>query len=121
MKMSPMNWKLTWNPKKYDYNRRMEIFRSGDTNLIYQAKGNQRLKILPKIGDNIYISCDKKLIMSCVVMSDFKEGKEAQLDECNLDDPRFHASEPEYVILKIVEIYDNPKHFIGFQGTWKQI
>ena len=50
--------------------------------LIYQSKGNSKMKNLPNISDNVYISCNKLKIMKCKIITNFIIGREEKSDIC---------------------------------------
>ena len=114
------NWKVSWNKKLYDYERRIELFKQDQEDTILQSKGFARMVNLPEVGDFVYVSCNKKKIMKCEIISNFIVGLQEKLDECNKGNPRSHTDNNEYLKMKILYVYDKPEILIGCQRTWSK-
>jgi len=81
------------------------------------------MKIVPHIGDVVFVSCDKKKIMTCSVISSFEEDNIGSYDEyCIGPRETLTYSQNNIVLrLKILEVYDNPEVMIGFRRTWVKL
>ena len=117
-------WKVTWNPKLYDYQRLIHDYRNNHNDIYYQSKGKSRMKNEPRIEDTVYVSCGKLKIMKCVVLTNFSTFDETIIDnylKYDNNEQRPHTDKKIYLQLKIVEIYDDPEEFLGNQRTWTLI
>ena len=83
------HWQTSWNHKRYDYKRLIEDFKAGRTLEVKNSKGMAKMKVVPHIGDTVVVSCNKKKIMKCSVISEFEEEEKVDLgyevDEEQLD------------------------------------
>ena len=82
-----------------------------------------KMKVVPKIDDIVYVSCDKKNIMRCVVVSEFEETENGGYDEYSIG-PREsinHSQNNLCLRLKIVEAYEDPILMLGYQRTWVKL
>ena len=94
----------------------MEIIHNG---IIKQSKGRAKMRHLPKIGDIVYISCNKQKIMRCKIITEFIEyGNGEKDDKYNIGICRNHATNNTYLYMEILEIYDKPETLLGCQRTW---
>lgn len=114
-------WQVTWNPKLYDYEKLIQDYQSGIIKRIFQSQGMGKMVYIPQIDDLVYVSCDKKKIMKCKVKSIFKRGEEQIQDIYNLQKIRKHTENHKYLIMEIVEVYQNPEKLLGNQKTWIKI
>lgn len=116
-----MFWQVTWNPKIYDYKKLIDDYQNGrHTGYIKQSKGKALMRIVPQIGDFVYISCDKKKIMKCEVVSNFVVNSE-EINDSYCKGIRPHTENNTFLEIKIVEIYSNPEILLGYQRTWVKI
>lgn len=53
-------WQTTWNSKLYDYQKLIADFKANRTLEVNNSKGLAKMKIVPHIGDVVFVSCDKK-------------------------------------------------------------
>jgi len=111
------NWQISWNYKIYDYQRLIEDFKAGRTLEVKNSKGMAKMKVVPHIGDTVVVSCKKKKIMKCSVISEFEEQENGSHDEYCIG-YRKHSQNNIFLRLKITEVYDNPEVLNGFQRTW---
>jgi len=116
-------WQTTWNPKVYDYKRLIEDYRAGRILEIKNSKGMAKMKKVPQIDDIVYVSCDKKNILRCVVMSEFEETENGGYDEYSIGPRKSinHSQNNLCLRLKIVEAYDDPILMLGYQRTWVKL
>ena len=114
-------WKCSWNKNLYDYKRIIEDFRLNQVSVIKQSKGNAKMVNLPQIGDIVFVSCNKKKIMKCRVISDFITDDEQHNDPYNIGENRLHSMNNTYLNMSIIEIYDDPQDFRGCQRTWSKL
>ena len=114
------NWRVSWNKDLYDYKRIISLYKLGEEDIINQSKGRAKMVKLPKIGDYAYVSCDKKKIMKCKIISNFIIGDEEKSDKCNKGNPRIHTNNNTYLKMKILEVYDEYLIFKGCQRTWSK-
>ena len=70
-------WKVFCDSKQWDVKAHHAAFESGDRSAkdlywrhgrIFRGKGNA-----PRVGDRVYVSCNKEQIMECVVTEGFHE------------------------------------------------
>lgn len=117
-----MNWRVSWNKNFYDYKKLIRNYKENNTNnIINQSKGRAKMVKLPQINDYVYVSCDKKKIMKCIIISNFIIGDEENQDPYNIGNPRLHATNNTYLKMQILEVYDDPKPtFKGCQRTWSK-
>jgi hypothetical protein len=116
-------WKVTWNPKNYDYKRLINDYKNnGHSGFIKQSKGMARMIVVPQIGDEVYISCSKLKIMKCKVVSGFVENEQGIKDEYQIGPTATHSHTQNntFLMLQILEIYDAPERMTGLQRTWAQ-
>lgn len=111
-------WKVSWNHNKYDYKGVIDAFNKKEVDVIYQSKGRASMKILPLVGDYVYVSCNKLKIMKCIVLSEFMTGTEEKYDVFNKETVREHATNDTYLKMKILEVYNDPHTLHGNQRTW---
>jgi hypothetical protein len=116
-----MIWKVTWNPKLYNYKKLIDdIQNNRHCGYIKQSKGMANMKVIPQIGDTIFISCNKLKIMKCEVISNFITNKDEKNDPY-CEGIRNHTANDTYLEMKILEIYSNPERLLGCQRTWVKI
>lgn len=116
-----MIWQVTWNPKLYDYTKLIEDYKNGrHTGYIKQSKGRAVMNIVPQIGDFVYISCNKKKIMKCEVVSNFVVN-EHEINDSYCKGRRLHTINNTFLEIKIIDIYTNPEVLLGYQRTWVKI
>ena len=113
-------WLVTWNPKLYDYQRLIDDFKKGKIKKIIQSKGMAKMIYVPQINDTVYVSCHKKKIMKCKVLTIFKRGTDQIMDKYNLGLVRKHTENNQYLTMEILEVYDEPEYMKGYQRTWTQ-
>ena len=114
-------WQVTWNPTRFDCNRMIQDYNEGrHTGYIKQSKGMARMTRLPTIGDEVYVSCAKKKILKCQVMSDFVTNEQEMLDEYHIGSTYIqpHTQNNTFLMMKIIEVYPIPEEMKGFQRTW---
>lgn len=116
-------WQTTWNSKLYDYQKLIADFKANRTLEVNNSKGLAKMKIVPQIGDIVFVSCDKKKIMTCSVISTFEEDKDGSYDEYCIGPRDTHKYSQNNIVLriKILEVYDNPEVMLGFQRTWVKL
>ena len=115
-------WQVTWNPKRSDYKRVISDYRAGNhTGFNKQSNGMAKMKNLPKIDDIVHISCNKQKIMTCTVVSEFVVNEQEMHDGYNIGVSRPHTANNTLLMLKILEIYDEPERMNGFQRTWVKL
>jgi hypothetical protein len=114
-------WKVTWNPKFYDYKRLINDYRNnGHCGFIKQSKGMAKMRVVPQIDDEVCISCAKLKIMKCKVVSGFVENEQGIRDEYEIGDTSryLHTQNNTFLMLQILEVYDRPERMTGLQRTW---
>ena len=111
-------WKVSWNARRYDYQRIIHDFNNGDVTSFLQSKGNAPIVNLPIIDDIVYISCKGLKIMQCRVMSNFHTYDEPQNDIYAIGDNRPHAANYTYLQMQIIQTYNENEKFRGNQRTW---
>ena len=114
-------WKVTWNPKMYDYKRVINDYRNNKhCGFIKQSKGMSLMRVLPQINDEVYISCDKLKIMKCKVVSGFVENEQEMRDEYYIGATATHSHTQNntFLMLQILDVYDEPERMTGLQRTW---
>lgn len=119
-----MIWQITWNPKRYDYKKVISDYQSGKhCGFIKNSKGMAKMKVVPQIDDEVYISCNKLKIMKCKVVSNFVENEQEIRDDYHIGPTKIqpHTRNNIFLMLQIVEIYDNPEKMLGFQRTWVKL
>ena len=119
-----MMWKVTWNPKFYDYQRLINDYRNnGHCGFIKQSKGMAIMRVVPQIDDEVYISCAKLKIMKCKVVSGFVENEQGIRDEYEIGSTEtfVHTKNNIFLMLQILEVYDVPERMTGLQRTWAQL
>ena len=114
-------WRVSWNKDLYNYKGIIQSFKNGKEDTIKQSKGMAKMKQLPKIGDYVYVSCNKLKIMKCKIISDFMIDDAEKSDVNNKGINRIHTYNDTYLKMKIVEVYDEPVIFKGCQRTWTRI
>jgi hypothetical protein len=116
-------WQTTWNSKLYDYQKLIADFKANRTLEVNNSKGLAKMKIVPHIGDVVFVSCDKKKIMTCSVISNFEEDNDGSYDEYCIGPRDTHKYSQNNIVLrlKILEVYDNPDVMLGFQRTWVKL
>jgi hypothetical protein len=116
-----MLWKVTWNNKRYDYSRVMADWKNGNhCGYVNQTQGKAKMnKLIPHVGDMVYVSCNKKKIMKCVVATEFQETPEEIVDNYCIGKSQPQISS-NYLRIQIVEVYDEAvaETFMGNQRTW---
>lgn len=119
--MAPNIWQVTWNKNLYDYKRVISDYRNGrHTGFIKNSKGMAKMRIEPQIGDDVYISCDKLKIMKCKVVSGFVENEQEIRDDYHIVSTELltHNRNNIFLMMQIVEVYDEPEKMLGYQRTW---
>lgn len=114
-------WQVTWNKNLYDYKRLISDYRNGrHTGFIKNSKGMAKMVTEPQIGDDVYISCDKMKIMKCKVVSGFVENEPEMQDDYHTVpiDAMPHTRNNIFLMMQIVEVYDEPERLLGYQRTW---
>ncbi len=113
-----MIWKVTWNPKLYDYQKLIQDYKNNQhSGYLKQSKGMANMKNVPQIDDIVYISCNKFKIMKCLVVSDFITNKD-EINDSYCKGIRHHTTNKTFLEMKIIEIYMNPEQLLGSQRTW---
>ena len=114
-------WKITWNPKMYDYKKRIQDFIENGNDIMPQSKGTANMKSMPEEGDIAYVSCDRKLIMKVIIHSKFQNNYNiCKHDPYYINNDATHITN-EYNYLKIIKIYSQSIKFPGNQRTWVKI
>ena len=115
-------WKLSWNSKFYNYKQLIKDYNNNKhSGIIFQQKGNARMVYLPKVGDIVYISCDKLKIMKCKVISNFISYYESIItDIYDVKMGNISKNNNEYLKIQIIKIYNKPDIFKGNQRTWSK-
>lgn len=119
--MSSNIWQVTWNKNLYDYKRVITDYKNGrHTGFIKNSKGMAKMRIEPQIGDDVYISCDKLKIMKCKVVSGFVENEQEMRDDYFIVpiESIAHTRNNIFLMMQIVEVYDEPERMLGYQRTW---
>lgn len=119
-----MKWQVSWNKKKYDYKRLICDYLEGrHTGFVTNSKGMAKMIVLPQIDDEVFIACDKKKILKCKVVSDFVIHENGANDEYCIGTPetRIHTHNNTFLMLQIIEVYENPEPLKGFQRTWVKL
>ena len=119
--MAASIWQVTWNKNIYDYKRVINDYKNGrHTGFIRQSKGLAKMRVEPQIGDDVYISCDKLKIMKCKVVSGFVENQQEMRDDYHIvsSDLLNHTHNNIFLMIQIVEVYDEPERMLGYQRTW---
>ncbi len=117
------SWKVNWNKNFYDYKRVINDYKNGrHTGFIEQSKGMKKMVVEPQVGDEVYICCDKLNIMKCKVVSGFVENQQQMRDQYYIvsSDLLNHTRNNIFLMLQIVEVYDEPERMSGSQGTWSK-
>jgi TATA-binding protein-associated factor Taf7 len=120
-----MKWQVSWSKAKYDYKRLICDYLEGrHTGFVTNSKGMAKMVVLPQIGDEVFVSCDKKKILKCMVASEFVVNEQyGSYDEYSIGE---HGTHPHthnntFLMLQIVEVYENPEPLKGFQRTWVKL
>ena len=116
-----MIWNVSWQKKFYDYKRLISDYKNGRHHgFIEQRKGMARMCVVPHIGDEVYISCNKLKIMKCRVVSEFVENENHIFDNYNImsDELREQHRNNIFLMIQIIEVYDEPERMLGHQRTW---
>ena len=119
--MSSNIWQVTWNKNLYDYKRVISDYKNGrHTGFIKNSKGMAKMRIEPQIGDDVYISCDKLKIMKCKIVSGFVDNQQEMRDDYHIvsSDLLNHTRNNIFLMVQIVEVYDEPERMLGYQRTW---
>jgi len=119
-----MLWQVTWQKNIYDYKRLIDDYKNGKhTGFIKTSKGMAKMCVEPKIDDIVYISCNKLKIMKCKVVSNFVENQQEMIDLYHIGNTHIHSHTQNntFLMLQIIEIYDNPEKMNGFQRTWVKL
>ena len=93
-------WKVSWNKKLYDYERAVKEFKEGKRKFILQSRGKAHMVQCPTVGHIAYVCCDKRLVMKCVVKTDFITDNKQHNDSCNLGKERTHSENDTYLKIK---------------------
>ena len=114
------HWQTSWKHKRYDYKRLIEDYKAGRTLEVKNSKGMAKMKVVPHIGDTVDVSCNKKKIMKCSVISEFEEEENGGYDEYCIGAKETHDYMQNNICLRlrIMEVYDNPEVLNGLQRTW---
>jgi hypothetical protein len=115
-----MIWQVSWNKNLYDYKKVICDYRNGQhTRFIKQSKGMSKMRLVPHIGDEVFVSCNKLKIMKCKVVSEFVENELEMQDNYNMrNELRQHTRNNILLMMEIVEVYDEPERMLGNQRTW---
>jgi hypothetical protein len=119
-----MKWQVSWSKKRYDYKRLIRDYLEGrHTGFVTQSKGMAKMVVVPQIGDEVVVSCDKKNILKCKVVSEFVVRENGDHDEYCIGSPGTHpyTHNNTFLMLQIVEVYENPEPLNGFQRTWVKL
>ena len=114
-------WQVTWNKNLYDYKRVIIDYKNGrHTGFIKISKGMAQMRVEPQIGDEVYISCDKLKIMKCKIVSGFVDNQQEMRDDYHIvsSDLLNHTRNNIFLMIQIVEVYDEPERMLGYQRTW---
>ena len=117
-------WQVTWNPKRFDYKRMIQDVNEGrHPGYVKQSKGMARMTHVPNLGDEVYVSCDKKKILKCQVVSEFVTNEQEMRDEYHIGSTYIqpHTQNNTFLLMKIVEVYHAPEVLKGYQRTWVRI
>ena len=119
--MAASIWQVTWNKNLYDYKRVIIDYKNGrHTGFIKISKGMAKMRVEPQIGDEVYISCDKLKIMKCKIVSGFVDNEQETRDHYHIvsSDLLNHTRNNIFLMVQIVEVYDEPERMLGYQRTW---
>lgn len=111
-------WKVSWNKKLYDYERAVKEFKEGKRKFILQSRGRAHMVQCPTVGHVAYVCCDKRLVMKCVVKTDFITDNKQHNDSCNLGKERTHSENDTYLKMEIIKVYDDIIPFDKGMRTW---
>ncbi len=114
-------WKVSWNKKLYDYERAVKEFKEGKRKFILQSRGRAHMVQCPTVGHIAYVCCDKRLVMKCVVKTDFITDNKQHNDGCNLGNKRTHSENDTYLKMEIIKVYDDIIPFEKGMRTWLPI
>jgi hypothetical protein len=119
-------WRVSWKESRYDYKQLIEDFRTNrHTGFIKQSKGMAKMRVIPQINDDVYISCNKKKIMRCKVVSNFVENQQEMRDDYHKGPTSTHAHTQNntFLMLHIIDTYTDPEaDFLqGNQRTWTRL
>ena len=116
-------WQTTWNKKFYDYKRLVADFKEGRTLEIKNSKGMAKMNVVPRVGDLVFVSCDKKKIMACSVISEFEVAEGGGYDEycININGSSPHMINNTFLWLKIIEVYHHCDVLLGQRRTWVKV
>lgn len=114
-----MQWKVSTNKTKFDWKLAREWLADKGEFVLYQSKGRAKMKLVPNIGDEVIIVCDKKEVLKGRVIDGFKEGTRHQVDDCIFSkgsnqghrEPTYHAA------IQITALGDLSENR-GCQRTW---
>jgi len=119
-----MKWQVSWSKNSYDYKQLIRDYLEGHhTGFVTQSKGMAKMVVVPQIGNEVIISCDKKKILKCKVVSDFVIHENGANDEycIGMPETRIHTRNNTFLMLQIIEVYENPEPLKGFQRTWVKL
>ena len=109
------SWKVTWNSKYYNYNQLIKDYKNNLHNGIILQQYPKNKKNFAKIGDIVYISCDKRKIMKCSVISDLILVNKIP-DKYNIGLHNYNHQ--KCCKIRIEKIYNNYIELKGNQQTW---
>ena len=69
-------WRVSWNSKAYDYEKRLQAAKMHDSDrFMYQSWGNRPTTNIGevKVCDTLYITCDKHCVAVATVVEPFRE------------------------------------------------
>ena len=82
------------------------------------------MKVLPKIGDIVVVTCKGYRRIQCIVTENFHtpEINLQQKDEFYLGDDRTHTKNNTYLKMEITHVYEPESiRLRGFQRTWTKL
>ena len=106
-------WQTTWNSKLYDYQKLIADFKANRTLEVNNSKGLAKMKIVPHIGDVVFVSCDKKKIMTCSVISNFEEDNDGSYDEYCIGPRDTHKYSQNNIVLRLTPFHNQNADFVG--------
>jgi hypothetical protein len=116
-------WKVSTNYKLFDYKKAQDDFNANKSVKIYQSRGRAHMVNVPKIGDIVYFSSNKKEVLIGKVIQEFTPGTLHQ--EChynirpNNTIPK-HQENPQFAVIEITAV-GSGQEFKGVQRTWSKI
>jgi hypothetical protein len=123
MSKSIKTWKVSTNRKFFDYKKAQDDFtnyKNGkriDPVIIYQSKGRCNMVAVPKVGDIVLFSCEKKKVLVGKVIKEFTMGTNHYNKETS--NVAEHREPSTYATVEIISLGDDSE-FRGVQRTWSQ-